>query len=325
MANPGCPRCSCAVAIHEGRPHINADGSIQLWHLTCWVERDFPREPVKISATPSALPPQRARARRRWIVPVGTVATLIVIGVIEWLGTTPVQAITYVNAEPHTDEQVWLHGKTAAHDDSTPRMYRAESKLEVMYPIPFVKGVPMDELYPSLYHWIHPVTSAPELTTDNPQRAFGAGRAEIAARGDRPECGGGHCGIDLDGPRGRPVVAVAAGIVIRAEHALDGLDGLSGRYVRIQHDDGTMTAYMHLDEIAAGIHPGDRVDAGQVIGLLGMTAVKVPHLHFSLELPNHPHPIGEDTGDTHFVDPAPYLVRATIKPKPERHHDKPPS
>ena len=320
MAIAGCPRCSKTVAIHEGRPYITSDGSVELWHLTCWVERDFPLEAKPILATSSALPPQRAPARsKRWIIPSITVAALVVIGTIEWLGTTPVQGITVVNAEPlHDDVQVWLHGKTSAHDDSTPRVYHAESRLEVRYPIPFVKGVPLDELYPSLYHWIHPVTSAPELTTDNPARGFGAGRIEIAERGDRPECGGGHCGIDLDGPRGRPVVAVAGGIAIRVEHAADGLDGLSGRYVRIQHDDGSLTAYMHLDEIAAGLHPGDRVDAGQVIGLLGMTAVKVPHLHFSLELPNHPHPIGEDTGDTHYIDPAPFLVRSVVRPKPER-------
>ena len=31
---------------------------------------------------------------------------------------------------------------------------------------------------------------------------------------------------------------------------------------RIEHDDGTLTAYMHLDDIADGLEVGDRVEAG---------------------------------------------------------------
>ena len=93
----------------------------------------------------------------------------------------------------------------------------------------------------------------------------GASSAASAARG--------HCGVDLDGPEGRPVVAVADGVVVRVERHELGLDGKSGRYVRIEHDDGTLTAYMHLDEIADGLELGDHVDGGQYIGTLGATAV----------------------------------------------------
>src|SRR5262249_27176939 len=100
-----------------------------------------------------------------------------------------------------------------------------------------------------------------------------------------------------------------------------GLDGRSGRYVRIEHDDGTLTAYMHLDAIAEDLQVGDHVDGGQYIGTLGATAVysAPPHLHFTLEVPNHPGAHGDNT-DTHFVDPAPFLVRAAIAPTPERKH-----
>jgi hypothetical protein len=46
---------------------------------------------------------------------------------------------------------------------------------------------------------------------------------------------------------------------------------------------------------------------------LGATAVfqSPPHLHFSLEVPAHPGLHGDVT-DTHYVDPAPFLVRSTI-------------
>jgi len=89
--------------------------------------------------------------------------------------------------------------------------------------------------------------------------------------------------------------------------------------VRIEHDDGTLTAYMHLDEIADGLEVGDHVDGGQYIGTLGATAVyeAPPHLHFSLEVPNVPGTHGDNT-NTHYVDPAPFLARAAIATVPDR-------
>ncbi len=189
------------------------------------------------------------------------------------------------------------------------------TELEDRYPMPMIDGQPIDEAFPSLAGWIHPVTGAAELMPEQPSRHFGAERIGI----ERAECGAGHCGVDLDGPRGRPVVAVEDGVVVRIERSELGLDGRSGRYVRIEHDDGTLTAYMHLDDIADGLEVGDHVDGGQYIGTLGATAVysAPPHLHFSLEVPNHPGQHGDNT-DTHYIDPAPFLVRASIVSESDR-------
>src|SRR5262249_33762651 len=169
--------------------------------------------------------------------------------------------------------------------------------------------------FPSLVDWTHPVTGTTERVPEQASRLFGAERQGI----ERPECGSGHCGIDLDGPRGRPVVAVSDAVVVRVERHELALDGRSGCYVRIEHDDGTLTAYMHLDDIADGLEVGDHVDGGQYIGTLGATAVyaAAPHLHFSLEVPNHPGKHGDNT-DTHYVNPAPYLVRASVVSVPDR-------
>ncbi len=106
---------------------------------------------------------------------------------------------------------------------------------------------------------------------------------------------------------------------MRVERHELGLDGRSGRYVRIEHEDGTLTAYMHLDDVLDGLEVGDHVNGGEYIGTLGATAVyeSVPHLHFSLEIPNQPGYHGDNT-DTHYVDPAPFLVRAAIAPAPDR-------
>lgn len=195
--------------------------------------------------------------------------------------------------------------------DSTPSApaEEAAASLASRWPMPVWDGIPMDEVYPSLRGWIHPVTNAKEIVPESGGRRFGARRDGI----ERAECGSGHCGVDLDGPRGQPMVSVAAGKVVRIEHSELGRDGRSGRYVRIEHTDGTLTAYMHLDEIADGLSVGDRVDAGQYIGTLGATAIfsSAPHCHFSLELPVTANVRGDHT-QTRYIDPSPYLARARV-------------
>lgn len=111
---------------------------------------------------------------------------------------------------------------------------------------------------------------------------FGASRSAT----DRPpECGGGHCGVDLyyweagmdpNTGIGRPVFAVAAGKVIAASETSS-----AGKYVWLQHD-GWRSHYVHLD--AYYVKSGDMVEEGQQIGTLGRTGIlKDPaHLHFGL-------------------------------------------
>ena len=60
--------------------------------------------------------------------------------------------------------------------------------------------------------------------------------------------------------------------------------GLSGTRIRIHHDDGTFTMYVHLSAIRTGIaaSPSTRVKTGQLIGWSGNSGISTgPHLHFS--------------------------------------------
>lgn len=204
--------------------------------------------------------------------------------------------------------------------ESEPPPAPVESRLEQLHPIPHdADGTRIDETYPTLDAWIHPIVGAAERFPRNPGRHFGAVRRGI----ERPDCGAGHCGVDLDGPRGRALVAVAEGIVVKVELREDGGDGISGRYVRIQHADGTLTTYMHMEEVDPGLQVRDRVVQGQLIGRLGSSGVVPPvaHLHFSLEFPKR----AQDRGDlsqkiTRFIDPAPFLLRATVTDAPVRRH-----
>jgi murein DD-endopeptidase MepM/ murein hydrolase activator NlpD len=85
-----------------------------------------------------------------------------------------------------------------------------------------------------------------------------------------------HLGVDYGAPTGTPVQTIGNGRVIFA-----GLSGGSGNLVRIQHSNGYETMYMHLSRIL--VHVGEHVDAGDRIGLVGMTGLATgPHLDFRI-------------------------------------------
>jgi len=180
--------------------------------------------------------------------------------------------------------------------------------------MPTENGVSMDVAHPVLGGWIHPVVASEEVIPTRDQRKFGARRK---GRGrQRTGCGRHqHCGVDLSGPRGRTIVAVADGVVVHIERRRNGKDGKSGRYVRLAHAGGVFTSYMHLDAIAPGLSVGDKVKAGDFIGRLGRSGIRhsAPHLHFNLELD-----VGNDTVE--LIDPTPYLERAKVidDPAPQR-------
>jgi murein DD-endopeptidase MepM/ murein hydrolase activator NlpD len=193
----------------------------------------------------------------------------------------------------------------------------AAVELADLYAVPSLHDQPIDEVFPSLIDWIHPVADTDELVPHQSTGRFGAERWG----GVRTECGRGHCGVDLSGPIGRPIVAVSDAVVVRIERSETGRDGRSGRYIRLEHSDGALTSYMHLDAIVEGLEVGDRVDGGQQIGTLGATAIysAAPHLHFQLEVPKVPGTHG-DHSNTTFIDPAPFLARAAVAHGPNRRH-----
>ncbi|MFE7802673.1 M23 family metallopeptidase [Nocardia sp. NPDC057440] len=98
-----------------------------------------------------------------------------------------------------------------------------------------------------------------------------------------------HNGIDIAGPIGTPIYAVANGTVIDAGPA----QGF-GLWVRIRHDDGTITVYGHMYDFFVSV--GERVPAGMQIARMGNRGDSSgPHLHFEVIL-----------GGTH-VDPQQWL------------------
>ncbi len=91
-----------------------------------------------------------------------------------------------------------------------------------------------------------------------------------------------HSGIDIGGQRGYAIYAAAPGTVLLADW-----DGGYGRAVRIDHGYGLTTLYGHMSRLL--VKPGDRVVAGQKIGLMGTTGRSTgPHLHFEVLVDGHP-------------------------------------
>jgi len=85
-----------------------------------------------------------------------------------------------------------------------------------------------------------------------------------------------HEGIDFVAPIGTQVRATADGRVLRSGRA-----GAYGEMVEVAHADGVVSRYAHLSRIH--VHEGDRVERGQLIGLLGNTGRSTgPHLHYEV-------------------------------------------
>lgn len=99
-----------------------------------------------------------------------------------------------------------------------------------------------------------------------------------------------HEGIDVTAPTGTPIVAPAAGRVIRASS-----DKGYGLTVEIDHGNGIVTRFAHCSRLAVRV--GQQVTRGQLIAAVGSTGLSTaPHLHYEIHVNGAP------------VDPLRYLL-----------------
>jgi murein DD-endopeptidase MepM/ murein hydrolase activator NlpD len=103
-----------------------------------------------------------------------------------------------------------------------------------------------------------------------------------------------HEGIDLAAPYGAPVVAPAAGRVMRISHQTG-----YGLVLEIEHGNGIETKYAHLSKVV--VQEGEQVTRGQPIAAVGNSGLSTgPHLHYEVHV------------NGKVVDPLTYVLPGAI-------------
>lgn len=95
----------------------------------------------------------------------------------------------------------------------------------------------------------------------------------------------GRYAVDIAMPEGTPIVAARSGTVVRVENSQSGRgNNPAGNFVRVLHDDGTMSVYLHLQKGSVAVREGQRVEIGQPLARSGNTGRSTgPHLHFVVQ------------------------------------------
>jgi murein DD-endopeptidase MepM/ murein hydrolase activator NlpD len=153
------------------------------------------------------------------------------------------------------------------------------------------------------------------------------GSPRVATSGPGEDRDGGvrrHRGLDITAAIGEPVRSLADGVVMyaganlgpnrgrpapippsRIARYLHRRLGSGGIYVCVRHDEErrVVSCYMHLSSYSVAVD--DKVSAGEIIGIVGRTGVKVspPHLHLEIRV------------NERFTNPMRYLTEMVIPPK----------
>jgi len=140
--------------------------------------------------------------------------------------------------------------------------------LDILGPL-LERGLPADQAY---------VLSAPPFPVAGPSTYVDDW--QFPRIGPPPHL---HEGTDIFAPMGTPIVASGPGYI-----AGMGIVGLGGLAVWVAGDDGTGFYYAHLSAFADGLHVGQRVELGSVIGYIGNSGNAIttpPHVHFEIHPP----------------------------------------
>jgi murein DD-endopeptidase MepM/ murein hydrolase activator NlpD len=113
-------------------------------------------------------------------------------------------------------------------------------------------------------------------------------RVSQGYNGEYSHFGSDQYAIDWRMPLGTPIHAARGGIVVGVKSD-SGVGGNSSKYdwdanyILIRHSDGTLGQYVHLLKDGSKVKVGQKVEAGELIGLSGNTGHSTgPHLHFSV-------------------------------------------
>ncbi len=113
-------------------------------------------------------------------------------------------------------------------------------------------------------------------------------RVSQGYNGEYSHFGADQFAIDWRMPVGTPICAARGGLVVgvKNDSNIGGDDpkyDWDANYILVQHSDGTLGQYVHLQKGGCKVKVGQRIEAGDCIGLSGNTGHSTgPHLHFSV-------------------------------------------
>ena len=141
-------------------------------------------------------------------------------------------------------------------------------------------------------HGFQRPANGPESSPFGPVRQY----TGVGANGEVCESQSVHRGYDIAIGVGTPVMAPAAGTITLGDPDLY----YEGGTVFLDHGDGLLSVFMHLNEVIAS--PGDYVEAGDLIAKSGNTGRTTgPHLHWAVKWRNAG---SSDRGGDFYIDPA---------------------
>ncbi len=203
------------------------------------------------------------------------------------------KTIRYTETIDYTTKTVYRDDKPVTY--SKTKTKGVEGSQNVTADITYIDGIEVGRTVTNRTVTKQPVTKVVEQGTKKVVSSSGSSvtQGDGVTRGSMlwpvPIChnmsrgfGRGHYGLDItNGPikvLGHPAVAADGGTVIQAA---TGWNGGYGKVVKIQHSNGLVTVYAHLQSIK--VVKGQKVSRGQTIGLVGNSGRSSgPHLHFEV-------------------------------------------
>ena len=283
-----CKTCNAYVAASAGHAKIVA-GRIAILCQPCASGRVVePSGSPVCAADPIVVArPPRRRRDLRWVRRMAPASLMVPIAILFLASPTSGSGIG----------AAVVHAPGPDLDESSMELFRVAAPEE---PLRHRLSIGHDDDLPVELTWYHPLAGPVRHLPHHAGRRFGAFRG---SRVPRPECGSGHCGVDLGSGAGPVVHAVLSGTVTRI---VRDTGARSGRYVRLEHPEGYASYYMHLDVVNSELEVGMDVAAGEAIGTIGSTGIhhSAPHLHFAVTRLT-------ESGEQ-YVDPEPMLENAVL-------------
>lgn len=128
----------------------------------------------------------------------------------------------------------------------------------------------------------------------------------------------GHSGIDFPENKGSPILAIGDGVVYSTyteAKTKSNNPKAPANHIRIHHPNGYASVYLHMMPGGVLVKPGDKVVAGQKIGLVGTTGYSSGnHLHLTLkQIDSKGNTLNSGNGYGGAIDPLPFLEPSKLE------------